>query len=77
MAAITTARTCLVVADVVQRGMQAGDHAFRQAVARGGAIERQYRDTADGFAQQIGGCGAGARAVWADMAKRFHYRCIW
>ncbi|GCC48016.1 hypothetical protein chiPu_0032518, partial [Chiloscyllium punctatum] len=30
-----------VVADVVQRSMEAGDHALRKAVARRGAIERQ------------------------------------
>ena len=34
LAAITTARTLLVVVDFVQRGMQFGDQAFRQAVAR-------------------------------------------
>ncbi len=65
----------LVVADLVQRAVQLGDHAFRQAVARRRAVEREYRDTADGLAQQDRGvrhCAGGADKNWADMV-RFHY----
>ena len=42
----------LVIVDLLQRAMQFGDQAFRQAVARRRPVEREQGDGACVFAQQ-------------------------
>ncbi|MGY4488517.1 hypothetical protein ACVWWR_007708 [Bradyrhizobium sp. LM3.2] len=52
----------LVVADLIELGMQACDHRLREAVAGGPAVEGQDRDGTYGLAQQdrrLRGGGAG------------------
>ena len=56
----------VVVVNVLQRRVQFGDQAFRQAVAGRRPVEREHGDAAERLAQQDRRLRRGARAVWAS-----------